>query len=54
MVDEEESWGILAAVGGLMIAINVSFWSVLADRHGRTLMVARVVLGGAQPRKQRP
>ncbi|MDH7489169.1 MAG: MFS transporter [Anaerolineae bacterium] len=39
--------GILASTGAVSMALMSPIWGVLADRHGRKIMVVRATFGGA-------
>jgi DHA1 family multidrug resistance protein-like MFS transporter len=39
--------GILASIGAVSMALTSPIWGVLADRHGRKIMVQRATFGGA-------
>ena len=47
-LDQVTLWaGILAAAGAASMALTSPIWGVLADRHGRKIMVQRATFGGA-------
>ena len=47
-VREAAVWaGLMGAAGGLVMAVASPFWGVVADRHGRKLMVERATIGAA-------
>ena len=47
-LDQVTLWaGILASTGAASMALTSPIWGVLADRHGRKIMVQRATFGGA-------
>jgi len=47
-VREAAVWaGLMGAAGGLTMAVASPIWGVVADRHGRKLMVERATIGAA-------
>lgn len=47
-LDQVTLWaGILSALGAGAMALTAPIWGVLADRHGRKIMVQRATFGGA-------
>ncbi len=47
-VNQVTLWaGILASTGAVSMALMSPIWGVLADRHGRKIMVVRATFGGA-------